>query len=64
MQLAKVRRRDGSTGFGALKDGRLHFFPWPAMLGDLLAGPDPAGLANDLLAPAFFCLRMRPCSSA
>jgi 2-dehydro-3-deoxy-D-arabinonate dehydratase len=50
MQLAKVRRRDGSTGFGAIKDGRLHFFSWPAMLGDLLAGPDPAGLTNDLLA--------------
>jgi 2-dehydro-3-deoxy-D-arabinonate dehydratase len=50
MQLAKVRRPDGSTGFGALKDGRVHFFTWPSMLGELLAAPDPAGLAADLLS--------------
>jgi 2-dehydro-3-deoxy-D-arabinonate dehydratase len=50
MQLAKVRRADGSTAFGALKDGRVHFFSWPSMLGELLAAPDPAALAADLLA--------------
>jgi len=50
MQLAKVRRPDGSTAFGALKDGRVHFFSWPPMLGDLLAAPDPARLAAELLA--------------
>jgi 2-dehydro-3-deoxy-D-arabinonate dehydratase len=50
MQLAKVRRPDGSTAFGALKDGRVHFFSWPPMLGDLLAAPDPARLAGELLA--------------
>jgi 2-dehydro-3-deoxy-D-arabinonate dehydratase len=50
MQLAKVRRADGSTAFGALKDGRIHFFSWPPMLGDLLAAPDPARLAGELLA--------------
>src|SRR5262245_47549817 len=49
MQLAKVRRADGSTAFGALKDGRVHFFSWPPMLGDLLAAPDPARLAGELL---------------
>src|SRR5262249_33977097 len=49
MQLAKVRLPDGSTRFGAVKDGRVHFFSWPAMLGDLLAAPDPTGLAADLL---------------
>ena len=50
MQLAKVRRSDGSTTFGAVRDGRVHVFGWPRMLGDLLAAPDPAGLAADLLA--------------
>jgi 2-dehydro-3-deoxy-D-arabinonate dehydratase len=50
MHLAKVRRPDGSTAFGALRDGRVHFFAWPRMLGDLLAAPDPAKLAADLLA--------------
>jgi len=50
MQLVKVRRSDGSSGFGALKDGRVHFFSWPPMLGDLLAAPDPAALAAALLA--------------
>jgi 2-dehydro-3-deoxy-D-arabinonate dehydratase len=49
MQLAKVRRPDGSIAFGALRDGRVHFFGWPRMLGDLLAAPDPAKLAADLL---------------
>jgi len=49
MQLAKVRRRDGSVAFGALRDGRVQFFGWPRMLGDLLAAPDPAGLAGELL---------------
>jgi len=50
MQLAKVRRADGSTAFGAIKDGRVHFFSWPPMLGDLLASPDPSRLAGELLA--------------
>src|SRR4051794_864960 len=49
MQLAKVRRPDGATAFGAVRDGRVHFFHGPAMLGDLLAAPDPAALAADLL---------------
>ena len=46
MQLAKVRRPDGSTAFGAIKEGRVHFFSWPSMLGELLAGLgiDGAGL--------------------
>jgi 2-dehydro-3-deoxy-D-arabinonate dehydratase len=50
MQLAKVRRPDGSIAFGALKDGRVHFFSSPAMLGDLLAAPDPGALAAEQLA--------------
>jgi 2-dehydro-3-deoxy-D-arabinonate dehydratase len=49
MQLAKVRRPDGATAFGTVRDGRVHLFHWPAMLGDLLAAPDPAALAADLL---------------
>lgn len=49
MQLAKARLSDGSTRFGAVKDGRVHFFSWPAMLGELLAAPDPAELAAELL---------------
>jgi 2-dehydro-3-deoxy-D-arabinonate dehydratase len=49
MHLAKVRRPDGVTAFGAVRDGRIHFFHGPAMLGDLLAAPDPAALAADLL---------------
>jgi len=48
MQLAKVRRADGSTRFGAVEDGRVHFFDWPLMLGDLLASPDAASLAAEL----------------
>jgi 2-dehydro-3-deoxy-D-arabinonate dehydratase len=50
MQLAKVRRPDGSIAFGALRDGRVHFFGWPSMPGELLAAPDPARLAADLLS--------------
>ena len=50
MQLAKVRRTDGSMAFGALQNGRVHFFSWPASLGDLLAAPDLGKLAADLLA--------------
>src|SRR5919198_3415617 len=50
MQLAKVRRLDGSVAFGALRDGRVHFFDWPRLLGDLLAAPDPAKLAAELLS--------------
>ena len=49
MQLAKVRRPDGAVACGAVRDGRVHLFPWPGMLGDLLAVPDPAALAADLL---------------
>jgi 2-dehydro-3-deoxy-D-arabinonate dehydratase len=49
MQLAKVRRPDGATEFGALRDGRVHFFHGPEMLGDLLAAADPAVGAADLL---------------
>src|SRR5262245_6043658 len=48
MQLAKVRRPDGSTAFGAREGDRVHFFPWPRMLGDLLAAPDPGRLAAEL----------------
>ena len=47
MHLAKVRRPDGSTAFGALKDSRVHFFSWPSMLGELLAAPDPAAVAAE-----------------
>lgn len=49
MQLAKFRRPDGATAFGAVRDGRVHFFDGPRMLGDLLAAPDVAALAGDLL---------------
>jgi 2-dehydro-3-deoxy-D-arabinonate dehydratase len=49
MQLAKVRRPDGVTAFGAVRESRVHFFHWPAKLGELLAAPDPAALAADLL---------------
>jgi 2-dehydro-3-deoxy-D-arabinonate dehydratase len=49
MQLAKVRRSDGSTGFGAVKNGRIHYFSWPSMLGELLAAPDPAAMAAEQL---------------
>src|SRR3954470_20630527 len=49
MQLAKVRRPDGATAYGAVRDGRVHFFTGPAMLGDLLATPDPAARAAELL---------------
>lgn len=49
MQLAKVRRPDGSIAFGALRDDRVHFFGWPATLGELLAAPDPGKLAAELL---------------
>ena len=50
MQLAKVRCPGGSTAFGAVRDGRVHYFGWPRMLGDLFAAPDPAKLATELLA--------------
>jgi 2-dehydro-3-deoxy-D-arabinonate dehydratase len=49
MQLAKVRRSDGTTAFGAVKDGRIHLFSWPSMLGELLAAPDPAAVAAEQL---------------
>jgi 2-dehydro-3-deoxy-D-arabinonate dehydratase len=49
MQLAKVRRPDGSIAFGAVRDGRVHFFSWPSMLGELLAAPEPGQLASELL---------------
>jgi hypothetical protein len=49
MQLAKVRRPDGAVACGAVRDGRIHIFPWPGRLGDLLATSDPAALAADLL---------------
>lgn len=50
MQLAKVRRPDGSIAFGALVDGRVHYFGWPATLGELLAAPAPGKLAAELLS--------------
>jgi 2-dehydro-3-deoxy-D-arabinonate dehydratase len=49
MQLAKVRRPDGAVACGAVRDGRIHVFPWPGRLGNLLAVSDPAALAADLL---------------
>jgi 2-dehydro-3-deoxy-D-arabinonate dehydratase len=49
MQLAKVRRPDGAIACGAVRDGRVHLFLWPGMLDDLLAVPNPAALAADLL---------------
>ncbi len=49
MQLVKVRRPDGTTGFGSLANGRVSFFSWPSSLGELLAAPDVASLAADLL---------------
>jgi 2-dehydro-3-deoxy-D-arabinonate dehydratase len=50
MQLARVRRADGTIAFGALRDDSIVYFAWPATLGELLASPDPLGLTNDLLA--------------
>jgi 2-dehydro-3-deoxy-D-arabinonate dehydratase len=50
MQLARVRRANGEVAFGAARDERIHYFPWPRALGDLLAAPDPAALARQLLA--------------
>ncbi len=49
MQLAKVRRTDGSIGFGAVREGRIQYFAAPAMLGDLLAASDPMTLATEQL---------------
>jgi 2-dehydro-3-deoxy-D-arabinonate dehydratase len=49
MQLAKVRRPDGASAYGAVRDGRVHFFDGPATLGDLLAAPDPAARTGELL---------------
>ncbi len=50
MQLARVRRADGTIAFGAIRDESIVLFMWPATLGELLASPDPFGLTNDLLA--------------
>lgn len=49
MQLARVRRADGATAFGAVLNDRIHYFPWPRTLGDLLSAPDPEALAGELL---------------
>ena len=48
MQLAKVRRADGSIAVGAVRDGRVLVFTMTGTLGDLLAAPDPIGRATDL----------------
>lgn len=50
MQLAKVRRGDGSTAFGAVREGRIHYFSWPSTLADLLAAPEPGKVAAEQLA--------------
>ncbi|MCE9533140.1 MAG: fumarylacetoacetate hydrolase family protein [Planctomycetes bacterium] len=50
MQLARVRRANGEIAFGAVHNERISIFAWPGTLGDLLASPDPAGLAGQLLA--------------
>jgi 2-dehydro-3-deoxy-D-arabinonate dehydratase len=53
MQLAKVRRRDGTLAYGALRDHVIHYFQGgPPTLGDLLAADDPARLARQLLDSA------------
>lgn len=48
MQLARVRRANGATGFGAIQNDRIHLFSWPQTLSDILAAPDPFGLAQQL----------------
>jgi 2-dehydro-3-deoxy-D-arabinonate dehydratase len=48
MQLAKVRRPDGSIAVGAVRDGRIHVFTMAGTLGDLLATADPITRATDL----------------
>ena len=50
MQLANVRRADGSIRFGAIERDQVQYFAWPGSLGDLLAAPNPAALAADLKA--------------
>jgi 2-dehydro-3-deoxy-D-arabinonate dehydratase len=50
MQLARVRLPSGALAFGAVRNDRIHLFSWPRTLGDLLAAPDPAALAEQLLA--------------
>jgi 2-dehydro-3-deoxy-D-arabinonate dehydratase len=49
MKLARVRRPDGAEAFGAVRHDRIHYFSWPRTLGELLAAPDPAALAQQLL---------------
>jgi 2-dehydro-3-deoxy-D-arabinonate dehydratase len=50
MQLAKVRRRDGTLAYGAVRDEVIHFFDGgPPMLADLLAADEPARLTRQLL---------------
>jgi 2-dehydro-3-deoxy-D-arabinonate dehydratase len=49
MQLARVRRANGAVAFGAVRDDRIYYFTWPSTLGDLLAAPEPAALAGQLL---------------
>jgi 2-dehydro-3-deoxy-D-arabinonate dehydratase len=53
MQLAKVRRRDGTLAYGAVRDEMIHYFQGgPPTLGDLLAADEPAPLARQLLDSA------------
>jgi 2-dehydro-3-deoxy-D-arabinonate dehydratase len=50
MQLAKVRRADGSVGYGAIRQDALHYFTaGPPTLGEFLAADDPARIAGQLL---------------
>jgi 2-dehydro-3-deoxy-D-arabinonate dehydratase len=50
MQLAKVRRRDGTLAYGAVRDEMIHYIQGgPPTLGDLLAADEPARLARQLL---------------
>jgi 2-dehydro-3-deoxy-D-arabinonate dehydratase len=49
MKLARVRRANGVVAFGAIREAEIILFRWPGTLGDLLAAPDPAALAQQLL---------------
>src|SRR5262245_42867426 len=52
MQLAKVRRSDGSVAYGAVRDMVIHYLNGPATLGGLLASVEPHRLARQLLNAA------------
>ncbi len=49
MQLARALSVDGVACFGAIRDDRFYQFHWSGTLADLLASPEPAVLARQLL---------------